>query len=93
VAEPQRSFGPQDAVAQHGFTKYLRFIRVKHLEAESGDALATAIRAWFIARSETVENVDEGTSSTTDLSEDRELMEMRYQVSGGIHHALIFYAE
>lgn len=93
---PQETTGSQpgtDAVAQHGTTKYLRFIRIKHIEAPTGDELATAIREWFITRTETVENVDDGTSSTEDLSEDRELMELRYQVSGGVHHVLIFYAE
>jgi len=86
--------GRGDAVAQGTLTKYLRIVRVKHLEAATGDELATMIRDWFIATTETTGVIDYTTiAETTELSEDRELMDWRYQVSGGIHHIMIFYAE
>jgi hypothetical protein len=82
-----------DAVAQGGLTKYLRFIRVKHFEAASGDDLADAVRAWFTAKEET-KTVDYQTvTETAELSEDRELIDWRYQVEGGTHHLILFYAE
>jgi hypothetical protein len=82
-----------DEVAQGGLTKYLRIIRVKHIEAATGDELASAVRDWFVAKEETV-SVDYSTVvQTVALSEERELMDWRYQVEGGIHHMLLFYAE
>jgi hypothetical protein len=82
-----------DAVAQGGLTKYLRIIRVKHIQAETGDALATAVRAWFVAKEETISVDLETVTETVSLSEERELMDWRYQVDSGIHHMLLFYAE
>jgi hypothetical protein len=83
-----------DAVAQATHTRYLRIIRVKHVEAETGDELATAVREWFTARKEVV-RADGTTTLEVDssLSEERELMEWRYQVAGTTHHMMIFYAE
>lgn len=84
---------PGDAVAQGGLTKYLRFIRVKHFEAATGDELATMVRDWFIARTETTAVDYTTVEETADLSEDRELIEWRYQVSGELHHIMLLYAE
>lgn len=87
------SFERGDAVAQSGLTRYLRFIRVKHLEATSGDDLADAVRAWFTADSETYTVPDSSIENTAELSEDRELIDWEYRVENGIHHVMIFYAE
>lgn len=85
--------GRGDAVAQGSLTKYLRIIRVKHLEATTGDELAEMVRDWFTATTETT-SVDYATVEvTTSLSEDRELIDWRYQVVGETHHIMIFYAE
>jgi hypothetical protein len=83
----QRESGQQgrgDIVAQHGLTKYLRFIRVKHIQASTGDELATLLRKWFLARTEQGPVDDTTTlSEPVDLSEDRELLDWRYQVGTG----------
>lgn len=72
-----------DEVAQGTLTRYLRIIRVKHFEAATGDELAALVRDWFTAREEST-SVDYSTvEQTVSLSEDRELMDWRYQVTLG----------
>jgi hypothetical protein len=100
---------PGDAVAQRGEVKHLRIIRVKHFQAATGDELASAVASWFRAKKETTYTGTGDVVRETELSEQRELLDWRYQVttagtpvtnpdgttttSGELHHLMLFYAE
>lgn len=72
-----------DSVAQATHTRYLRIIQLRHFEAATGEELAANVRAWFVARE----------MDGVELSEEREFVDWRYQVDGGVHHMMIYYAE
>ena len=99
--------GGRDQVAQRGEVKRLRILRVKHFQAATGDELATVVAAWFRARKETTYTPEGDFVGEKDLSEQRELVDWRYQVTGSgsvttteaestegeVHHIMLFYAE
>jgi len=72
----------RDAVAQRGEIKRLRILRVKHFQAATGDELATLVAAWFRAKKETTCTAEDVFVGEVELSEQRELVDWRYQVTG-----------
>lgn len=77
-----RDAGRGDAVAQESGVKRLRIIRVKHFQAATGDELATLVGSWFRAKKETTYTNDGEFVGDKELSEQRELLDWRYQVTG-----------
>jgi len=71
-----------DQVAQAGDVKRLRIIRVKHFQAATGDEIAALVAAWFRAKKETTLSSTGDVVGEKELSEQRELLDWRYQVTG-----------
>jgi hypothetical protein len=71
-----------DQVAQESKVTRLRIIRVKHFQAATGDEIASLVGAWFRAKKETTYTNDGEFVSEKVLSEQRELLDWRYQVTG-----------
>lgn len=81
-----------DEVAQTGASIKVRFIRLKHFEAATGDELASIVGAWFVAPTDTVTVA--GVESTRQLNEEREIIEQTYRIApDGTHHVLLLFTQ
>ena len=77
----------QAEIIQRGVVTLLRFLLPVHFEAETGDELATTVRAWQL---QSVDPLDE----TQVYSEQREMVDWAYRIApDGTHHLWMWYAE
>ena len=72
----------RDEVAQQSSVKRLRIIRVKHFQAATGDELASLVGSWFRSKKEATYTAEDVFVGDVELSEQRELVDWRYQVTG-----------
>jgi len=77
----------QSEVIQSGVVRTLRFLIPQHFEADTGDELATVVRAWQLQANDPADD-------SQVYSEERELVDYDYRIApDGKHHLWIWYAE